>query len=218
MMQVKISVEVFFDFICPWCLIGKRQLHAAIEKLKQTHPQIQVAIKWRGVQLLPSIPVDGIPFKAFYLQRLGTTTAVRMRQEQVRQAAKAVGVDIDFERIPRMPNTAKAHSLLSNALQLAAPSQYDLLLEGVFSAYFHHSENISDPAVLQKIATYCGYAEAPIKALLDEPNTPFISVNTGGKGVPYFVFDGAFALAGAQPAEMLYQALLEAFEAQGAEV
>lgn len=199
-------------------MIGKRQLQLAIDKLKRTHPQVSVSLRWRGIQLLSAIPVDGIPFKAFYLQRLGTSMAVRLRQEQVRQAAKAVGVEIDFERIPRMPNTAKAHSLFSNALKLADATRHDLLLEGIFSAYFQHSENISDNAALEKIATYCGYEEAPIKAILDSPNVPFISANTGGKGVPYFVFDGAFALAGAQPASMLYQVMLESLEAREAEV
>ncbi|RKG30637.1 DsbA family oxidoreductase [Acinetobacter tianfuensis] len=217
-MKSMIDIEVYFDFICPWCLIGKRQLQVAIQQLKQTHPNVEVNIKWRGVQLLPSMPIEGIPFKAFYLQRLGTSMAVRLRQEQVRQAAKAVGVEIDFERIPRMPNTAKAHSLLSHAAELADAAQHDLLLEGIFSAYFHHSENISDTATLERIATYCGYNEAQIKAILNAPNVSFVSANTGGKGVPYFVFDRTFALAGAQPAAMLYQAMLESLEVQEAKV
>ena len=213
-MKTKISIEVFFDFICPWCLIGKRQFQIAIQQLKQTHPNVDVNIKWRGVQLLPSMPIDGIPYKAFYLQRLGNKTAVSMRQEQVRQAAKAVGVEIDFERIPRMPNTARAHSIFANAMRLGDSAQHDLFLEGLFSAYFHHSENISDLDVLQKIAMYCGYPEAQIKELLDAPDIPFISANTGGKGVPYFVFNGSFALAGAHPANMLYKAMLDALAVQ----
>lgn len=47
-------------------------------------------LHWRGIQLLPQIPMEGIPFDAFYLKRLGSATAVRMRQDQVRQAAKTV--------------------------------------------------------------------------------------------------------------------------------
>lgn len=217
-MKQTLEIDVYFDFICPWCLIGKRQLQTALHKFCQIYPEIDVQIRWRGIQLLPAMPVDGIPFKAFYLQRLGSTTAVRMRQEQVRQAAKAVGVEIDFERIPRMPNTAKAHSLMNNALKLVDEQKYDLLLEGIFSAYFYHGENISDTATLLKIASYCGYDAADIQAILDTPNQSFVSANTGGKGVPYFVFDGALALAGAQPANVLYQAMLEALEVKEAQL
>jgi len=214
-MTREINVDVFFDFICPWCLIGKRQLQIAIQQLKQTHPDIKVVLHWRGIQLLPQIPMEGIPFDAFYLKRLGSATAVRMRQDQVRQAAKTVSVDIDFSRIHRMPNTAKAHSLLINALKVGGSAQSDRLLEGIFSAYFHHSENISDSAVLRKIAAYCGFPEDVIDDILDQPSIPFVSADTGGKGVPYFVFDGCFAMAGAQPADTLYNAMLEALMVQG---
>lgn len=214
-MTREMNIDVFFDFICPWCLIGKRQLQIAIQQLRQSHPDVEVKLHWRGVQLLPHIPVDGIPFNAFYLQRLGSMTAVRMRQAQVRQAAKAVYIDIDFERIHRMPNTAKAHSLFVNALKISSPEQSERLLEGLFSAYFHHSENIADTAVLRKIAMYCGYAEAVIDHILAEPSILFISKDTGGKGVPYFVFDGCFAMVGAQPAEALYKGMLETLTLRG---
>ena len=214
-MSRQLPIDVFFEFICPWCLIGKRQLQVAIQKLNRSHPDVEVVLNWKGVQLLTQIPADGIPFQAFYLQRLGSSVAVRMRQAQVRQAAGMVGVEIDFEKIPRMPNTAKAHQFFKNALEMSNPIQADRLLEGLFSAYFHHSENISDIAVLQKIATYCGFEEDAIARISDVPDHLFISADTGGKGVPYFVFDGGFAMAGAQPADVLYKAMLEALSAQG---
>ena len=210
-----LTIDVFFEFICPWCLIGKRQLQKAIHVLQQNYPDVEVILNWRGVQLLPHIPVEGIPFKAFYLQRLGTSTAVKMRQAQVRHAAQAAGVEIDFERIQRMPNTAKAHYFFKNAAKRISREQQDRLLEGIFSAYFHHSENIGEGAVLEKIASYCGIADSSILPILDEPNISFVSANTGGKGVPYFVFDGSSAMAGAQPAAVLYQAMLDALETQG---
>jgi len=214
-MSRQLPIDVFFDFICPWCLIGKRQLQSAIRLLQQSHPDVDVLLRWRGVQLLPQIPEEGIPFEAFYLKRLGSATAMRMRQAQVRQAAKAVDIDMDFERIYRMPNTAKAHSLFVNALKKSSSEQSERLLEGLFSAYFHHSENIGDAAVLRKIAMYCGYAEDVIDSILTEPAIPFISKDTGGKGVPYFVFDECFAMAGAQPADALYKAMLDTLAVQG---
>ena len=52
-----LSIEVYFDFICPWCLIGKRQLDQALAQLRVAQPEVQVAVSWRGVQLLPALPV-----------------------------------------------------------------------------------------------------------------------------------------------------------------
>ncbi|WP_086164427.1 DsbA family oxidoreductase [Acinetobacter sp. ANC 4654] len=217
-MTREINIEVFFDFICPWCMIGKRQLQVAIQKLRHSHPDVIVKLQWKGVQLLPHIPVDGIPFHAFYLQRLGSMTAVRMRQAQVRQAAKAVSIHLDFDRIPRMPNTAKAHSFYANARKISDAAQSDRLLEGLYSAYFHHSENISDTEVLRKIATYCGLSEEVIDEIIEKPHTPFFNTDTGGKGVPYFVFDRSFAMVGAQPADELYQAMLDALLVERREI
>lgn len=214
-MTRKMNIEVFFDFICPWCVIGKRHLQTAIQKLKQSDPDVVVNIQWRGVQLLPHIPLLGVPFGAFYLQRLGSSTAVRMRQTQVRQAAKAVNVDIDFDQIRRMPNTAMAHHFFANISKVYHSDQSERFLDALFTAYFHHSENIGELATLQKIAMYCGFADEVVESILAKPFVPFISADTGGKGVPYFVFDGGFAMAGAQHASALYQAMLDTLQVQG---
>ena len=214
----QLRIDVFFDFICPWCLIGKRQLQAAITQLRDSDPDVEVLLHWRGVQLLPHLPLDGVPFKAFYLERLGSESAVLMRQAQVRKAAHAVGLDIDFDRILRMPNTAKAHRLFENALKIGTHEQCEMLLECLFSAYFHHSENIGETSVLINILNTCGFSEAIQKGYLNPEEShqhPFISANTGGNGVPYFVFDDRFALAGAHPAETLYRAMLESLSSQG---
>ena len=117
-----LSIEVYFDFICPWCLIGKRQLDQALAQLRVAQPEVQVAVSWRGVQLLPALPVQGEAFHDFYLRRLGSEQGMSLRQAQVRQAAASVGVELDFGKIPRMPNTADAHRLWQRACQLGSPS------------------------------------------------------------------------------------------------
>ena len=50
-MSRQLPIDVFFEFICPWCLIGKRQLQVAIQKLNRSHPDVEVVLKWKGVQL-----------------------------------------------------------------------------------------------------------------------------------------------------------------------
>ena len=49
----------------------------------------------------------------------------------------------------------------------------------------------------------------------EEEVLAYISANTNGNGVPYFIFDGRLAMAGAQPANVLYHAMLEALATQG---
>ena len=86
-MKRSLSIDVYFDFICPWCLIGRRQLQAALAQFKAAQPEVEVNLAWQGVQLLPELPFDGQPFAEFYRRRLGSDQAVRQRQAQVRAAS-----------------------------------------------------------------------------------------------------------------------------------
>ena len=108
-----------------------------------------------------------------------------------------------------------AANFFANISKIYHLDQSERFLDALFTAYFHHSENIGELATLQKIAMYCGFSDEVVEGILAKPFVPFISADTGGKGVPYFVFDGSFAMAGAQPASALYQAMLDTLQAQG---
>lgn len=208
-MSRSLHIDVFFDFICPWCLIGKRQLERALTRLGSARPDVEVTVEWHGVQLLPDMPAEGVPFAEFYLRRLGSEQAVRLRQAQVREAASAAGLDIDFARIARMPNTADAHRLLQRATALGSVEQVEVLLERLFAAYFHNGENLGDPATLRVIAEDCGFAPVDLVDSLRGDGSPFLGEAAGmaANGVPSFVFDRRLEVSGAQSSEVLYGAM-----------
>jgi len=210
-----LSVEVLFDFICPWCLIGQRQLQAALLLLQRQQPQVQVDLQWRGVQLLPGLPANGLPFHAFYVQRLGSEQAVRERQAQVRAAASVVGEDIDFTRIRRMPNTANAHRLLQRASSLLGAAQLEAMLAQLFIAYFHQGRDLGDSRVLLAIAQSCGLQAVQVADCLRDDGSPFLDgAGRAGSAVPRFRFNEGRLIAGAQPAEVLLAAMLQALQEQ----
>lgn len=214
-MKQTLSVEVLFDFICPWCLIGQRQLQAALLLLQREQPQVQVELQWRGVQLLPGLPANGLPFHAFYVQRLGSEQAVRERQAQVRAAASVVGEDIDFTRIRRMPNTANAHRLLQRASSLLGAAQLEAMLAQLFIAYFHQGRDLGDSRVLLAIAQSCGLEAVQVADCLRDDGSPFLDgAGRAGSAVPRFRFNEGRLIAGAQPAEVLLAAMLEALQVQ----
>ena len=39
-----LEVEVWSDFVCPWCFIGKRNLDAALNSFAAKHPQAASAL------------------------------------------------------------------------------------------------------------------------------------------------------------------------------
>jgi predicted DsbA family dithiol-disulfide isomerase len=205
-----LRIDVAFDFICPWCLIGKRQLELAVAQLQETSPQQGLSIDWHGVQLLPQLPAGGEPFIEFYRQRLGNDAAVRLRQAQVQEEAAAVGLQLDFRRIARMPNTADAHRLLERARQLGSLEQRERLLERLFAAHFQFAEDIGDADTLLAIAATCGYPREELARVLYRDGRPFQAASMTASSVPQFVFDGTQQLAGAYPAEQLLRGMREA--------
>ena len=198
-------VDVWFDLICPWCWIGKYNLDQALERLSQTDPELAVDVRWHSVQLIPQTPPEGWPYDAFYEQRLGGRQAMLARRAQVQAAADRAGAPIDFGRLSVFPSTAAAHRLLAAARAQLAPDAFDALLTRLFRGYFVQGENLGDAALLARIATEYGVQPAPLQPPPSAPEPG--SELAAASGVPFFLFNGQQALAGAQPAEVLYAAM-----------
>ncbi|WP_348099222.1 DsbA family oxidoreductase [Collimonas sp.] len=198
-----VDIDVTFDLVCPWCLIGKRNLDRALGSVRHSYPDIMVRINWHGVQLLPDVPLEGLPFASFYEKRLGSKAAVQMRQAQVSDAAERAGLTIRLDRISVFPNTGKAHRLLKFAANNCDTTQYEALLEHLFAAYFVLGENIGDEETLMKIAQSFGLdldkliAWQPASAAPDDGQQMH-------SGVPFFVFNQRYTLAGAQSSAVMF--------------
>ena len=209
-MSGRLRIDVFFDFICPWCLIGKRQLEHAQDLLRVQQPGVEITTVWHGVQLLPQLPAQGEPFADFYLKRLGSADSVSLRQAQVQQAAMDVGLAIDLSRIRTMPNTANAHRLLERISVLGNVALRDALLERLFAAYFQNGEDLGCRETLIAIARSCGVDAGVVSDCLLSDATPFDGFPGATNGVPSFQFDRRLTVVGAQPAEALLDAMCEA--------
>lgn len=203
-----LRIDAYVDLICPWCLIGKAQLRQALAQLAETAPEARVDLHWQSVQLIPDVPEDGWPFEAFYLRRLGSSQAVRARRAQVLEAASRAGVRIDYGRIARFPNTARAHRLLALGRQQLDAAELDALLDRLYAAYFSQGEDLGDPATLAAIGTDHGIEPQQLRSQLAEAPAPLPP--SGVSGVPFFVFNRQRALSGAQAPHALLAAMREA--------
>ena len=125
-------IDFHFDLICPWCLIGKRHLDAALAALHAELPQLAIELRWHGHELLPDLPPGGVPYQAFYERRLGGAAAVTARRAQVQAAAQQAGLVLAFERIRTMPNTRLAHCLLDCVRRHGTPAQLAALIDALF--------------------------------------------------------------------------------------
>jgi len=216
-MSAQLRIDVGFDFVCPWCLIGLRNLQEVLRQLGLAEDDPRIALRWRGVQLLPTVPAGGLPFMDFYRRRLGGDAAVRQRQAQVSAAAAEAGVLIDYERIDVMPNTADAHRLLAYADGAGSPARRDALLLDLMRAYFERGEDLGDIGVLLAYGCDAGYPAAELSALWRGANHPYADAGAAGAGgVPSFFINGSLALSGARAPAELAASLRAALDADGA--
>jgi len=197
-------IDAWFDFVCPWCLIGHRQLQRALQACDGPAP----TVRWHGVRLVSDLPPGGLPFAAFYEHRLGGPEAVRLRQTQAQNAAVTADTRIAFERIARFPDSAAAHRLYQlGARRLDAPA-LDALMQRLFEAYFQRGEDIGDKATLTAIGLEAGLpVEALAHALWASDAPPPVDV----PDVPFFVFQQSVVVSGARPVQQLLQSMRQAF-------
>lgn len=203
-MTPNLTIEVYFDLICPWCLIGKRNLDTALQQFRASRPDIRPRIVWRGLPLLPETPLAGEPYQEFYLRRLGSPAAVAARRAQVREAGRLAGVDFAFDAITVLPNTLAAHALVELVAEQGDERQTERLIEALFQAYFMAARDIGDVAVLLDIAGECGLCVS-LQQLVGTSARQ--SGAAAVSGVPYYVFNDRLALSGAHPPATLREAM-----------
>lgn len=201
-------VDIYQDTVCPWCRIGEKNLEAALERW-QGEP---VTVRWHPFELRPDMPEEGRD----YLDHMATIKGDRNIQplfDRVCQAGEGCGVTFRFEKIERMPNT-----LLSHVLIAAAPEeQRTAMLDAIHRAHFEEGADIGEREVLLSIAAGAGFDRAEIAAKLDDPALrEEVAGRAAGaramgiSGVPFFIFNGALAVSGAQPPDVLLSALEQA--------
>ena len=202
-----IQIDIFSDTICPWCLIGKRRLEAALGM----RPGLEVQIRWRTFQLNPQMPREGMERQAYLNLKFGGAENAGIVYERIRSTGATDGLDFNFEGIRRTPNTLESHRLVRWA---AGFDKETALVEALFQAYFFRGEDIGAKDILLAAAETAGLdreaAESFLEGndLLAEGSEEDRQARALGiDGVPCFIFNGRHALAGAQPPKVLAEML-----------
>jgi len=203
-MPEPLPIVVYSDVICPWCYVGKRRLARALS----ARPQPKRAIRWRAFQLNPGMAAEGMDRKTYLDLKFGGRERAGRVYEAVTAAGRGERIAFAFDRIRRTPNTLDSHRLLRFA---DAERQHDLA-EALFVAYFTAGADIGDRRVLADIAAGVGFDHATVTRFLDSRSEvdavlaeDALARRQGINGVPCFVFNGRFALSGAQEPEALFQ-------------
>ena len=208
-----IQVSLTSDFICPWCLIGERRLQAAVARLPQ---DVAVEVRWLPFQLNPTMPKAGIDRRAYRTAKFGSWKHSQALDAEVAAAGRGDGIAFNHAAMLRTPNTWAAHRLMRLAARQGNPTR---LAERLFAGYFIEGHDLSDADQLAALAVEAGLPEAGVKAVIasEEYGDEVRALEAEGRaagisGVPYFRI-GEIAVYGAQPVEVLLDALKQAAQA-----
>ena len=158
-----LRIDIVSDVVCPWCIIGYRQL---AEALKQTNTEHE--IHWHPFELNSNMPSEGQNLREHIMEKYGSSKeesdASRIRMTE---AGSEVGFEFHFNDDTRMHNTFNLHQLLYWAGQQGQKPMHDLK-QALFSAHFTDGRNISDNTVLADIAAEVGLDRDEALAVLEE--------------------------------------------------
>lgn len=203
------QITVISDAICPWCYIGKANLDAVIDSLAG---DIDVTVNWKPFELNPDMPEGGMSRRDYRSAKFGSWARSQELDAQVETAARQAGVEIHHERMQRTPNTFAAHRVIWLA---GRHGVQQCVVEALFRAYFVEGRDIGQPEVLAALAEHNGLAGVPVLEFLQgEEGTGEVrdelaqAHRLGVSGVPAFIFAGRTALSGAQPPEVIREAIV----------
>lgn len=204
-----LPVEIVSDVVCPWCVIGYRQLLTA-----SNETGIPIEVTWRPFELNPTMVEEGENLREHLHNKYGTTLegSIKARARLTALGAE-LGFTFNYADDMRMWNTFRAHQLIAWAEEQGRGHD---MKQALFGAFFTHRRNLADIDVLVAEAGAIGLDAADAKqALTTESHAQNVrerealSHAQGINGVPAMIFNGRHLVVGARGVETYTQVLSE---------
>ncbi|MGD6818915.1 DsbA family oxidoreductase [Metabacillus sp. 84] len=137
-----VKIQVFSDFVCPFCFIGDTPLKQAVEGK-------DAEVEFMPFELRP-YPMEAMSPKSDYIQQA--------YQQSVQPLAKRFGVEMELPmELDPVPHTHLAHQGYQFAKEHGEGLAY---VDAVYKAYWQEGLNIGDMNILTGIARELGLNEA----------------------------------------------------------
>ncbi len=196
-----VSVDIVSDVMCPWCIVGYRQLEQAL-----AHTGMGARIRWHPFELNPDMPEGGQNLAEHIQQKYGSSPEDSTRaRAQLTALGASLGITFAFSDDSRIVNSFLAHQALDFALSQG--KQHPLKL-ALFEAHFAQARDVSQKSVLLEVAQSVGLDAAEMDRVLTSGQMAqsvrekeAFWTKQGVSGVPTMIFEGKYAITGAQGAE-----------------
>lgn len=202
-----LRIDIVSDVVCPWCVIGYRQLARALQDSGTDYD-----IHWHPFELNPKMPPEGQNLGEHIREKYGSTREQSLESRaRITALGAEVGFEFKFSDDMRMHNTFNVHQLIHWAESRDLAHE---LKQALFAAYFTDRRNLSDPDVLVDAAGQVSLDRAEAALVLDDQRYASevrgleqFWIQQGIRGVPAIVFDKKHLVTGAQGVENYGQIL-----------
>ena len=183
------KIEVWSDYVCPFCYIGKRRLEEALE-IAGLEDDVEVVFK--AYELDPNSPstTDKTMAEVLAEKYNMSIEEAKSMNENVAEQAKTVGLNYDIDNMSPA-NTFNAHRLAKLAEQ---ENLGGVMSEELLHAYFVAAKKIGTEEVLLEVAEKVGISKDRAQDMLESDE--FVEEvqadiaearQIGVQGVPFFV-------------------------------
>ena len=211
-MGAPLTIEIWSDVVCPYCVLGEAQLRVALSRFEHADAAL---ISFHAFKLDPRAKASyDQPISELVARKYGSDVgAVWTHQRRMQQEAAAIGVTFDFEKI-RHSGTFDAHRVAALATQQGLGAE---MMDRLFGAYFAEGELVSDHDTLIRLASEVGVTSAAqllssdclsdtVRA--DEERASDLGIS----GVPAILIDGKFMVMGARGPDVMLETLQRAWK------
>jgi predicted DsbA family dithiol-disulfide isomerase len=209
-------VDIWSDVVCPWCYIGKARFEQALSDF--THRD-EVEVVFRSFELDPDYPKDERETAVSMLSRKYGIPEAQARAADARVAELAAAEGLGFDSGRPVGNTFDIHRVIHLGREKGLQQE---LITAVNKAYFAQGRQVFDRDVITEVAAGAGLDASAVRDVLDgdayadavrQDELEARQLEIGG--VPFFAFDMALGVSGAQPAETFSSALNQAWARRG---
>ena len=206
---IPLRIDIVSDVVCPWCIIGYRQLARALDEVDGV---FDVQVHWQPFELNPNMPAEGQDTREHLAQKYGTSTEQsRQARDRLSALGESLGFKFDYFDGMRIYNTFKAHQLLHWAAEQGRQTELKMAL---FEAFFSRRENVGDNAILAEVAQRVGLSDTEAMAVLESARYALTVREEQARwldrevhAVPMFFFNDGYPVPGAQEAETFVRIL-----------
>jgi len=203
------KVELWSDFACPFCYIGKVRFDRALQKFAHKD---QVEIVYKAYQLDPTAPkvmTEGAA-ETFAKGHHMSVDKAKERFIMFQQNAKTTGLEYNYDII-QMTNSFDAHRIAKWARKF---DKEPALTNRFMAAYVTEGKNIADIDTLVEMVKEFGLDQAEARKVLESDEFADVVAaeiaearQVGVRGVPFFVLNRKYGVSGAQAEEYFSEVL-----------